>query len=328
MLDVEAFVSWLGERGVPAEHWPVYRQQVAALQAKAGVGAILPKHLDQLMREREAAGATPRQLANLKKVGDAIVQFERERPSSAPPAAPPPAVLPAVSPLPPTPAGAPVRPELPPPPRGYTVQRAGIAGGLIAVIAGVFGSMAGRHVVRSGCSGMFGPKGVSVEGQFHSPTVDVTLDFPSGWKHLPKEDQTESIQGIPVHVSMFYKGGSSNDPDVGLFLGATPEVAAFASLDQIDDEKLLQMTEQSARSGGANAAKQGGTWSKESCEVIAWSGRAGRCKGVMSKGSERWDALMYVMLAQKRLAFALFMARKYDSGVQAEMDGMISTLSL
>jgi hypothetical protein len=324
MLDAEAFVSWLGERGVPAEHWPLYRQEVAALQAVAGDGAILPKHLDQLMAQREAAGATPRQLANLKKVGDAIVQFERERPS-----APPPAVLPAVSALPAQPAATPAsRPELPPPPRGYTVQKAGVFGGLIAVIAGVFGSFAGRTLVRTGCSGMFGPKGVSVEGQFHSPTVDVTIDFPSGWKHLPKEDQSESNQGIPVHISMFYKGGSSNDPDVGLFLGATPEVEAFSKMDEMDDERLLQMTEQSARSGGANAAKLGGSWTKESCEVIAWSGRAGRCKGVMSKGSERWDALMYVMVANKRLAFALFMSKKYDSGVQSEIDGMVSTLSL
>src|SRR5207302_1458266 len=118
----------------------------------------------------------------------------------------------------------------------------------------------------------------------------------------------------------FYKGGSSNDPDVGLFLGATPEVEAFSAMDQMDDDKLLAMTEQSARSGGANASKMGATWTKESCEVIAWSGRAGRCKGTLAKGSEHWDALMYVMVANKRLAFALFMAKRYDGGVQSEFD--------
>ena len=149
MLDVEVFVSWLGERGVPAEHWPLYRQEAGALAIAAGGGAILPKHVDQLLREREMGGATARQLANLKKVGDAIVQFERERPT----AAPAPAVLPAVSALPAQPAAMPARPELPPPPRGYTVQKAGVFGGLIAVIAGVFGSFAGRTLVRTGCSG-------------------------------------------------------------------------------------------------------------------------------------------------------------------------------
>ena len=328
MFDVEAFASWLGERGVPAEHLPLYRREVAELEVVAGGGPILPKHVDQLMQKREAAGASPRALANLQKVGDAVGNFQREHAQR-----PQPAVVPADAPMPAAqPMGAQAaaaRPPLPPPPRGYSVQKsAGIAGALVAVLAGVIGSMAGRHV-GSGCaSSLFAAKGEACEGAYHSPTMDVDLSFPLGWRRLPKEDQTQSIQGVPVHLSTFFHGGSSDDPDVGVIIGATPATPLFAKVDQMTDDQLLALTEQSAASGGASAAKAGGTWSKESCDVITWSGRAGKCKGVMTHGSEHRDAVMYVFLANQRMAFCVFIAKTYDVGVQAEIDGIVQSLSL
>ena len=337
MLDVEAFASWLGERGVPAEHLPFYRREVAELATVAGEGPILPKHVDQLMRQREAAGASARSLANLQKVGDAVANFQRERGQQPQPAAsplPPPAIEPlggAPHPMgnPPVAGAGAARPQLPPPPRNYTVQKsAGIAGAAVAVLAGVIGSLAGRHVGSSCSSSLFAPKGEICEGQYHSPTMDVDITFPSGWRRLPKEDQTQSIQGVPVNLSTFFHGGSSDDPDTGVIVGATAATPLFAKIDQITDDQLLKLTEQSAASGGASAAKAGGTWTKESCEVITWNGRAGKCKGVMTHGSEHRDAVMYVFLANQRMAFCVFIAKSYDIGVQGEIDGIVQSLSL
>ncbi len=88
-----AFVDGEAERQRFAEHLRAQGEDDATVEAflriaervtsVAGGWKVLPKHVDDAMRRAESEGASAHQLANLKRVGDALVAFAREVPRAA-----------------------------------------------------------------------------------------------------------------------------------------------------------------------------------------------------------------------------------------------------
>jgi hypothetical protein len=77
MVDVDAFVAWARQRGIPDADDPRFRQAAAAVAECAGDGAVLQKHVDEALRRADAARTPVTQLAILKRAGDAMIEFQR-----------------------------------------------------------------------------------------------------------------------------------------------------------------------------------------------------------------------------------------------------------
>ncbi len=74
-FEEEAFRAWLIQREVPAEYGETYVAGVRKLVVVAGGERVLPKHVDLLLQQEEAAGTSPKRLANLQRIGQAYVDF-------------------------------------------------------------------------------------------------------------------------------------------------------------------------------------------------------------------------------------------------------------
>jgi hypothetical protein len=82
---LEGFEDWLRARGTPEAQLDSHVQGAQQIVSFSGPGRAFPKHVDAAGRDAESAGATPVQLANLQRVGEAFVRFHAERPASMPP---------------------------------------------------------------------------------------------------------------------------------------------------------------------------------------------------------------------------------------------------
>ena len=80
--ELEGFVTWAAAHDVPQQFLPAYKR--IAEQIAAGVdGPIYPRHVDAAIAAQEKAGVAPRELANVQRVGDALVRYWAQRPAEA-----------------------------------------------------------------------------------------------------------------------------------------------------------------------------------------------------------------------------------------------------
>ncbi len=74
------FSEWLHQRNVEPGHIVAYQRAAdAILSPLAAGGPVLPKHVDMALHDAHSRGASKKQLADMKQIGDALVQYERER---------------------------------------------------------------------------------------------------------------------------------------------------------------------------------------------------------------------------------------------------------
>lgn len=73
----DRFAAWLRGRGEDAATVDGFLRIADRITSVAGGWDVRPKHVDEAMRRAEGEGAQATQLANLKRVGDALVEFAR-----------------------------------------------------------------------------------------------------------------------------------------------------------------------------------------------------------------------------------------------------------
>lgn len=310
MVDVERFVVWLGENEVPAAHLPLYRELANQLVAVAN-GPVLPKHVDQIVRERDAAGAPARELANLHKVGNALVRFQDEHPAQ---------VVPSASAAPPPPSAKTVSSE-PPAPKRKSVSR-GLLGLFMIATVGVVGQKAGR-----GCVAKLFEKGSEpVTGAFHSPHLNVDLTFPAGWRHIKDDDGRDTAMGVDIASSSFFHGGSPEHPEVFL---AVMSSGSTDVLGAIDDNRLMQMAQGGADGGCKGVVGKGGTCSLGNCERYRWHGHAARCTGHgATSDHENFDLAFYAFIDDHRFAMVFAGITTSDATARTDIEDIVSSLQL
>lgn len=81
--------QWLRGQGQSDRNIAAHQKGLAMIREVVDRGTILPRHVDEALRREEAAGASGQRLANLKKIGDRLVEFSREH-AFAPPLDPDP----------------------------------------------------------------------------------------------------------------------------------------------------------------------------------------------------------------------------------------------
>ena len=134
--ELDEFVTWAGAHDVPPQFLPAYRRW--AERIVDGVeGPIYPRHVDAALAAEEKAGTPPRELANLQRVGDALLRFYADR--GAPP-------LVAAPPTPPTPASA-AQPAYALAPRAGAPPREGGSTRTLLYVAAVVGAIYGAYFV-------------------------------------------------------------------------------------------------------------------------------------------------------------------------------------
>lgn len=74
-FDLDGFLASLPPRGVDVAHVPLYREAAEALLASAGEGRFGAAMLDDALARETMAGASARRLANLRRVGDAMIEY-------------------------------------------------------------------------------------------------------------------------------------------------------------------------------------------------------------------------------------------------------------
>jgi hypothetical protein len=84
-VDVKGYLGWLSEQGIAEAQLAAYRQGAEKILAATDGGPLLPKHVDVAMKREEAAGASPRVLANLQKIGETLVEYARVAAAASPP---------------------------------------------------------------------------------------------------------------------------------------------------------------------------------------------------------------------------------------------------
>lgn len=86
----EDFAGWLRRRGVPEAHLETYLRVASHLERLPGASSpVGPQDLELAIRQQEAAGASPGTLANLRRIGEALIEFHTSRAATAAPTAPP-----------------------------------------------------------------------------------------------------------------------------------------------------------------------------------------------------------------------------------------------
>lgn len=100
---MDRFVDWLRGCGISEPFLALYRQGADSIQSIAGAEQpVSSQHVDEAVRRAEAAGSSPRTVINLRKIGEALIEFyravavtppgEAPRPSRPPRASRPPGI--------------------------------------------------------------------------------------------------------------------------------------------------------------------------------------------------------------------------------------------
>lgn len=99
-MDLDAFATWLRARNVAESQIGDYRAVAAAIVGRAGGAPVQARHVDGVLRQEEAGGASAQRLALVTKAGEALLRFQRESQPRSPAATAPRPELPAKPPAP------------------------------------------------------------------------------------------------------------------------------------------------------------------------------------------------------------------------------------
>jgi hypothetical protein len=88
MFDLDAFSCWAAAQDLPADEVAALRTDAQQLVTLARSGPVLPKHVDQLLEQRQSANPNAAEIERLRKTGAAIHAFQREQSAVIVPIAP------------------------------------------------------------------------------------------------------------------------------------------------------------------------------------------------------------------------------------------------
>ena len=80
----ERYIEWLKARGASAADLAAHRVYAGKILAVSDGEPVQPADVDAAVEEERAAGAAEKRLGNLRRVGDFLLQFQRESPPPAP----------------------------------------------------------------------------------------------------------------------------------------------------------------------------------------------------------------------------------------------------
>lgn len=90
-MDVEGFLQWARDRPSGSPGSPGidgWREQALAIIRCAGDGPVWQKHVDEVLRRAEERREQVATLAVIRRVGDALIEYQQTVPGTGPPAAP------------------------------------------------------------------------------------------------------------------------------------------------------------------------------------------------------------------------------------------------
>jgi hypothetical protein len=190
---------------------------------------------------------------------------------------------------------------------------------LALVAAGVIGSILGVHWSRTACDQN---RGQSVAGEARIDRLGVKAFFPGGWRRHKGTDEVAPMPGGGAGKMLgYYRGGTSDDPDVGLMLMVTDDLALPAGTPEVSDgdfQRLLDATVSNMSHNDVQFAP---------CEITQIGlRRTGRCTG---KGRERGESrqiALYTWTMEHRLGIAFFFARAPIDQLLPESDDIVGSI--
>jgi hypothetical protein len=217
--------------------------------------------------------------------------------------------------------------DLPPdqasPPGGGRSGGAGrVLGLVIAVVASAAGVWLGSHLASRACSKE--EPSSAVEGPYEAHALGMRLDFERGWRRIETVESTE-VAGMFTHQMMFFRGGSSADPEVGLLIGTgTPGWLPKGMLKDLTAAEFRVLVANSVQ-GMKRGARDGLELEPEACEVVQLGGRrVGRCAGHAESEGRRL-LLVYIWVFDGKFALAMFFSRGEPDAARAEADRLVGS---
>jgi hypothetical protein len=190
----------------------------------------------------------------------------------------------------------------------------------VALLAvGILGSIAGVHWSRTACDQN---RGQSVAGEAKIERLGVKAYFPGGWRRHKGTDETEAMPGGTAGKMLgYYRGGTSDDPDVGLMLMVTDAQTLPPGTPEVSDADFQKMVDDAAAGMARNDVQL------SPCEITQIGvRRTGRCTG---KGRERGEVrqiALYTWMMERRLCIAFFFARAPLAKLLPEADEIVGSI--
>lgn len=87
-MDVEGFLQWARARPGAPSSLETWREHAVAIVSEAGAGAVWQKHVDEVLRRAEERRDEVGTLALIRRVGDALIEYQRTLPDANAPVIP------------------------------------------------------------------------------------------------------------------------------------------------------------------------------------------------------------------------------------------------
>ena len=187
------------------------------------------------------------------------------------------------------------------------------------LLAGVVGTAMGVKWSRTACDQN---RGQSVAGQARIERLHVKVFFPAGWRQYKGVDEIAPVATVTGKMLGYYKGGTSDDPDIGLMLMVTDNLptppGALQAIADADFRQLLDATASSMSASGAQL---------QPCEITQIGlRRTGRCTGEGSDRGKQRRVALYAWTMDRRLGVAFFFAKEPIDKVLAQTDDIVGSV--
>lgn len=159
-----------------------------------------------------------------------------------------------------------------------------------------------------------------------SSHLGVEVSFPGGWKRLKREDHTQVQGPATVRTSSYFRGGSSDDPEVALILGTVEGNAFPIDIGEAVSDAEFESILRSGVDGLVRATGQRGVLDPDDCELVTLqSRRTGRCAGTAELHGTR-QLIVYMWLMQEKVGLAIFLARGELEDALGETDEIVGSV--
>ncbi len=188
---------------------------------------------------------------------------------------------------------------------------------LAVVLAGTIGSVAGIKWSRTACDQN---RGASVAGEASVGRLGVKVYFPSGWRKHKGVDQVQPLMpGVTAKMLGYYRGGTSENPEVGMMLMTTGDLPLAEDQSIIGDAEFKELLD-----NAADGMSKSGKFELAPCEVIQLGlRRTGRCTGEGTSDGQTRRVALYAWTMDRRLGIAMFFARGGLPDLVTEADDIV-----
>lgn len=197
----------------------------------------------------------------------------------------------------------------------YTI--AGVAIALAGVLAFAI-AVKSKGCVPDGSKGM--------DGNHYITHLGLEVQFPEegGWKYMNRKNDSRSQFGITVKGSYFYRGGTSNDPDLALVVGLMD--AGGRLPDPIPDQAFQRMLD-GARQNMRTFGNEEMTLRAGQCEVVHLrTPQTGLCTGTATYKGSRRNLALYLWADSGQLIIAIVLTRDPLDEVRAEYEAIVGSI--